>query len=223
MKNVFLHGNAVFFRRIAPLLILVGTSALAEARPITYIGGRVLVAEAHSDSLAWRYGYSGSFRWSASVGGLYVDGFERTKTLNVNYVRGARLLKRWNWPEAQANLFVWGGLGHAMISDSSELSSHAGFQADFETRKIYTSLVSEHHQGSNWRYRTDVIAVGFAPYEHDFEKTALWIVFKGMRSTHVLEDQARSAVMLRLFNPKWWFEVGVHNNGDLLGNVMFNF
>ena len=204
-------------------LALLSIAVTADARPVTYTGGRVLVAEAHPDSLAWRYGYSGSFRWSASVGGLYIDGFEGQETLDIHYVRGARLLKRWNWPTAQANVFVWGGAGHARVASQSDVSAHAGFQADFETRRIYTSLVSEHHEGPNWRYRIDTVALGLAPYEHDFEKTALWVVLKGMRSTHSRDDEPKSALMLRFFNPKWWLEVGVHDNGDLLGNVMLNF
>jgi len=204
-------------------LIMLSISAPVSARPVTYTGGQVLVADVHPDSMAWRYGYSGSFRWSASVGGLYVDDFQGQETLDINYIRGARLLKRWNWPKAQANVFVWGGVGHARTASKSDISGHAGFQADFETRRIYTSVVSEHYEGPSWRYRTDTVALGFAPYEHDFDKTALWLVVKGMRATHSKDDDPKSALMLRLFNPKWWLEVGVHDNGDLLGNVMFNF
>jgi len=203
--------------------VLLSISTLVSARPVTYTGGQVLVVEMHPDSVAWRYGYSGSFRWSASVGGLYVDDFQGRESLDVNYVRSARLVKRWNWPKAQANVFVWGGVGHAQTMSQSDISGHAGFQADFETRRIYTSVISEHHEGPNWRYRTDSVALGFAPYEHDFDKTALWLVVKGTRATHSKDDDPRSALMLRLFNPKWWLEVGVHDNGDLLGNVMFNF
>ena len=205
------------------LATLLLATAPGWARPVTYTGGQVLISEFEPNKTAWRYGYSPSFRWSASVGGLYLDGVADNPELNVTYVRAARLAKRWNWPTAQANLFVWGGVGVADTGLASKASGHLGFQADFETRRIYTSLVSEHHEGSGWRYRTDTLALGLAPYEHDFERPALWVVLKGMRQTHTLKDDPKAALMLRLFNPTWWFEAGIDDQGQLLGNVMVNF
>jgi len=104
----------------ALVFCLCSTSALA--RPVTYTGGKVAMADFHPDAFAWRYGYSGSFRWSASVGGLYVDNFENNQTLDIHYIRGARLLKRWNWPTAQANVFAWGGFGQAKTAGESDFS-----------------------------------------------------------------------------------------------------
>lgn len=195
----------------------------AQARPVTYTGGQVLVADIQPNLTAWRYGYSGSFRWSVSAGGLHLRELADEGQLDVNYLRAARLVKRWNWPKAQANFFVWGGAGYGRTDLSNDLSGHVGFQADFETRRIYTSIISEHHEGAHWRYRMDTVSLGYAPYEHDFNRMATWVVLKGMRTTHTLKDKPKAALMLRFFNPTWWLEAGIDNDGQLLGNVMFNF
>jgi hypothetical protein len=195
----------------------------AQARPVTYPDGRVWVMDAQDNQQAWRFGYSKTFRWSASVGGLYLNELANGESLDVTYVRAARLLKRWNWPNAQANLFGWGGVGYAKHTQGTNASGHVGFQADFETRTLYTSVVSEHHEGQGWRYRTDTLSIGAAPYAHDFDGVAAWVILKGMRTTHTLKDKPKGALMLRFFNPTWWIEAGIDSNGRLLGNLMFNF
>lgn len=205
------------------VVILSLLSTVVQARPVTYPDGRVWVMDVQKNQQAWRFGYSKTFRWSASVGGLYLDELAQGESLDVTYVRAARLFKRWNWPTAQANLFGWGGVGYARHTQGNHTSGHVGFQADFETRHIYTSVVSEHHEGRGWRYRTDTVSLGLAPYAHDFDGVAAWVVFKGMRTTHTLKDKPKGALMLRVFNPTWWVEAGIDSNGQLLGNVMFNF
>ncbi|TVQ27807.1 MAG: hypothetical protein EA370_17565 [Wenzhouxiangella sp.] len=197
-------------------------SDLACARPITYTGGQVLVAEAQADQWQARYTYSHSFRYSTSVGYLSMDDLRRTGELDLAYARLAWLARRWNQPNSQGNLFLWGGLGHARTDLGSGVGRHVGFQADWETRRIYTAAVSELHDGAGWRHRNDTVSLGLAPFEHDFERTAVWLVGKGMRTVGAVEDKPKAALVLRLFNPSWWLEAGVDSNGKPLAFFMIN-
>ena len=193
-----------------------------EARPITYTGGQVLVTEVQADQWQARSTYSHSFRHSTSVGYLSMSDLRNTGELDVAYVRAAWLARRWNQPSSQGNLFIYGGLGHARTDIGNGLARHAGFQADWETRRIYTAAMSELHDGSGWRHRNDTLALGVAPFEHDFERTAVWLVGKGMRTTGMKDNERKGALMVRLFNPSWWLEAGVDTNGKPLAFFMIN-
>jgi hypothetical protein len=210
--------------------IVLGLTALAGvalstsvfARPISYSGGHMLMADHQPDMDLVSYTYSPSFRWAGSVGALRVDALERSGELELGYVRAAHLLHRWNLPAAQANAFVWGGLGEGRTALGNGLARHVGLQFDYETRRVYTSLVSELHEGDGWSHRFDTAAVGWAPYEHDVDRMATWIVLKGMRTTNAIDDDVEPVAVLRFFTTRWWLEVGATGDGEPVANLMLN-
>lgn len=213
-----------------PRLIATGLLALAGvalatpslARPISYAGGHMLMVEHEPTIDRFSYTYSPSHRWSVTAGGLRATDLARTDDLELGYVRAARLLHRWNLPAAQANAFVWGGVGQGRTALGNGLARHVGVQVDYETRRIYTSMVSELHEGDGWSHRFDTAAVGWAPYEHDIDRVATWVVLKGMRATNTLDDEVKPAVVLRFFTTRWWLEVGADADGRPLANMMIN-
>jgi hypothetical protein len=200
--------------------VALSTSALA--RPISYSGGHMLMADHQPDMDLVSYTYSPSFRWAASVGALRVEGLERTETLELGHVRAGHLLKRWNLPAAQANAFAWGGLGEGRTALGSGIARHVGLQLDYETRRVYASLVSELHEGGGWSHRFDTAAVGWAPYAHDVDRVATWVVLKGMRTTNAIDEDVEPVAVLRFFTTRWWLEVGATGEGEPVANLMLN-
>lgn len=213
-----------------PRILSLGLMALAGvalaspalARPISYAGGHMLMVEHEPDVDRFSYTYSPSYRWSVSAGGVRADGLQRTDELELGYVRTSRLLHRWNLPAAQANAFVWGGVGQGRTALGDGLARHVGLQLDYETRRIYTSLVTELHEGDGWSHRFDTAAIGWAPYEHDIDRVATWVVLKGMRTTNAIDDGIKPVAVLRFFTTRWWLEVGADADGQPLANVMIN-
>lgn len=213
-----------------PRILSLGLMALAGvalaspalARPISYAGGHMLMVEHEPDVDRFSYTYSPSHRWSVSAGGVRADGLRRTGELELGYVRTSRLLHRWNLPAAQANAFAWGGLGQGRTALGDGLARHVGLQLDYETRRIYTSLVTELHEGDGWSHRFDTAAIGWAPYEHDIDRIATWVVLKGMRTTNAIDDDIKPVAVLRFFTTRWWLEVGADADGQPLANVMIN-
>ena len=100
-------------------------------------------------------------------------------------MRGNLLAKRWNLPGAQANVFVWGGLGRATGNDfaGSTLARNAGFQPDYETRRVYAAFRSDLQESDHFSHRIDTLQLGWAPYEHDYDTLATWFVVQGRRYT----------------------------------------
>lgn len=203
-------------------LLALACSATATARPISYSGGHMLMFDHQADMDQVSYTYSPSFRWSATAGVARHRELLRTDELELTYVRAARLLHRWNLPTAQANAFAWGGLGEGRTALGSGLASHVGLQLDYETRRVYTSLVTELHEGDGWSHRNDTAAIGWAPYAHDVDRMATWIVLKGMRTTNAVDEDIKPAAVLRFFTTRWWFEVGADGDGKPLANLMIN-
>lgn len=212
--------------RLVPLglLALAGAASTAPAlaRPVSYAGGHMLMADHQANMDQWSYTYSPSFRWAASAGVLRIEALERSDTLELGYVRAARLLHRWNLPSAQANAFAWGGLGEGRTAVDTGLARHVGLQLDYETRRVYTSLVTELHEGNGWSHRIDTASLGWAPYAHDVDRVATWFVLKGTRTSNAIDDDVKPAAVLRLFTTRWWFEVGADADGRPLANLMLN-
>lgn len=208
---------------LAAITLLATASSPAFARPVTYAGGHVLVLSHQPTLDQWRYTHSPSFRWSVSVGGLRADHLGETQSLDVDYLRAARLLYRWNLPEAQANAFLWGGIGQTRSGKGDGLGRHVGLQLDYETRRIYTALVSELHEGDGWSHRFDTVMLGWSPHPHDVDRMASWVVLKGMHTSNTDDSRLKGALVLRFFTTRWWLEAGADEDGRPLANLMVNF
>jgi hypothetical protein len=216
-----------FFAQGAAALALL-LAAGVQARPVGYADGHMLMIDAAPDYQQVAYTYSPSFRWSMSAGHARIEAVEDAGgNVDVTFVRSARLLRRWNLPSAQGNAFVWGGAGRARYANpASGLDNgvwHAGLQLDYETRRIYTSFVSEYFRGDQWSFRSDVASLGVAPYEHDMNRMATWIVLKAKRSSGMTMDETNAELALRFFTPTWWIDAGVDQDGRPAVNLMFNF
>ena len=72
-------------------------------------------------------------------------------------------------------------------------------------------------------HRLDTLQLGWAPYEHDYDTLATWIVVQGRHYTGGLYDGVETALLLRLFKGGTWVEVGATTDGNLQAMAMFNF
>lgn len=216
-----------------PLLGAAGAVALAtliapcisHAKPIAFANGTTVMAEYGAGTMkelqlfhALRYFYSAGF------GHLSLRSDLDDRTRDITYARLNYLLKRWNREAAQANVFVWGGAGRARIGGTTDnrFAWHAGFQADYETRRVYSSFKSELHESSVFSHRIDTLQLGLAPYEHDYEDLATWFVVQGRRATGEIFDGTEWALLLRLFKGGTWLEAGATADGKLQAMLMVN-
>lgn len=198
----------------------------AAAKPIAYADGTSLMFEYGAGTMEEAQAfYAPSYRWSAGAGHLRLDAADGRFHRDISYVRTNRLLKRWNLPAAQGNVFAWGGLGGARSSDhpGTALTVNAGAQADYETRRIYSSLKTELQSSRDFTHRFDTVQLGLAPYEHDYDTVATWLVLQARNTTGDLYAGIEYAALLRLFKGKVWVEAGVTQDGKLQMMSMFNF
>ena len=198
----------------------------AVAKPIAYARGTTVMGEYGAGTMnEVQVFYAPRYWWSAGGGWLELKSDDGLLERDIVYVRGNVLAKRWNLPAAQANVFAWGGLGNATGSDfsGSTLARNVGFQMDYETRRVYSAFRSDLMESDEFSHCIDTLQLGWAPYEHDYDVLATWIVVQGRHYTGGLYDGTETALLLRFFKGGTWVEFGATTDGKVQAMAMFNF
>jgi hypothetical protein len=206
--------------------LALGGSLSAIAKPIAYAEGTTVMAEYGAGTMIEaQVFYAPRYDYSVGGGHLELASDESTAVRLINYARLNYLAHRWNLDDAQANVFVWGGLGSATGNTFSGtlLAENAGAQADYETRRVYASLKTDWQRTTAFSNRIDTLQLGLAPYKHDYGGLATWFVVQARQYTGGLHQGVESALLLRLFKGGTWVEAGVTNDGKLQAMAMFNF
>ena len=196
------------------------------AKPIAFADGTTVMAEYGSGTMTEeQIFYAPRYDFSFGGGHLELDSDETSKVRLINYARLNYLAHRWNLDDAQANVFVWGGLGSATGNPFSGtlLTENTGAQADYETRRVYASLKTDWQRSEAFSHRIDTLQLGLAPYKHDYNSIATWFLLQARQYTGGIHRGTESAVLLRLFKGGAWVEAGVTNGGKLQAMAMFNF
>jgi hypothetical protein len=213
-------------RRWAAFALLALLPIASVAKPIAFAKGRTAMLEYGAGTMKEAQFYYAPRYWSSVGGGwLELESEDHLKQRRITYLRANLLAKRWNMPGAQANVFVWGGVGRATGNDfaGTELARNAGIQADFETRRVYTSFRADLLETDRFSHRIDTLQLGWAPYEHDYDTLATWFVVQGRRYTGGIAEGTETAFLVRLFKGGTWVEIGATTDGKLQAMAMFNF
>ena len=206
--------------------VLLAFAQGGEAKPIAFANGTTVMAEYGAGTMEEAQAFYAPTYWlSLGAGWLRTDSDIDGGTRDIRYLRANYLVHRWNLDDAQANVFVWGGLGSATGSGfrGSVLDRNAGFQADYETRKVYVSLMSDLHESDRFSQRVDTLQLGFAPYAHDYKDLATWFVVQARDYSGGLRRGVEWAALVRLFKGGAWVEAGVTAKGKPQLMTMFNF
>jgi hypothetical protein len=213
-------------RRWAAVVLLGLLPMAATAKPIAFAKGKTVMLEYGAGTMnEVQLFYAPRYWYSVGGGWLELTSEDDNKQRHISYLRGNLLAKRWNMPNAQANVFVWGGLGRATGNDftGSTLARNVGFQADYETRRVYGAFRSDLQESDHFSYRIDTLQLGWAPYMHDYDTLATWFLVQGRRYTGDLFDGTETALLVRFFKGGTRVEIGATTDGNLQAMVMFNF
>lgn len=210
----------------AALVLLAFAPAFLQAKPIAFARGSTVMAEYGAGSMnEVQAFYAPRHWWSLGASWLQLRSEDGRLQRHIGLARTNLLARRWNLPGAQANVFVWGGLGRASGNDfaGSTLARNGGFQADYETRRVYAALRSDLQESRHYSHRIDTLQLGWAPYAHDYDRIATWFVLQGRRYSGDLVAGTETALLLRLFKGGTWVEAGATRDGKLQAMAMFNF
>ncbi|MBC7918503.1 MAG: hypothetical protein H7Y28_11920 [Rhodoferax sp.] len=146
----------------------------------------------------------------------------RSRTLvDATYTR---LVKRWNLPEAQANIWFLGGVGTLTGNDFVGTKSMAspGIQVDYETTRIYTSAMARMYRADGINHDFVSARAGFSFYEVDYDQTQPWLIVE-VRRMNGLSDATEVTPLLRLIHKRYFVELGANNASQVRANFMYIF
>jgi hypothetical protein len=200
----------------------------AQAHPVFYADGWGLMMWNSPEKTEFYGAYTLSHRFA--VGGRYF-GFRDLETLSTypteNYylAQTAFLLKRWNAPASQGNIYLQLGGGAAGFENASGLSQNrpaymAELEADWEDRRIYTLAKLSYLKASEREERSGLmLRAGFAPYLADFEELNTWIILQAEQSFQNSSTVALTP-LIRLFYRNFMTELGYGLDGGFRFNFM---
>jgi hypothetical protein len=146
-------------------------------------------------------------------GGRYVTYFPQ-----IDY-----LLKRWNNPSSQANIYTYGGVGGARFQGHNGYAGQVGIEADAESRSwfimgkleaMWSNVADDFYHGE--------FRVGLAPYEAEFNEIASWLMIQ-LQVHPALREKYVITPLYRMFYKNVLWEAGVSIKGDWMLNFMFHF
>jgi hypothetical protein len=202
----------------------------AWAKPIAFQDGWTAMAEYGTNTMRQaQVFYAPAYWWSGGASYTRVIADDKSFRHDIPGVQLNYLVKRWNLPSAQGNVFAWAGAGSSRGEDrashfSGVASVQGGAQADYETRSIYASLKQEWFHSARFSDGITTLQLGVAPYEHDYDELATWLVLQLRRyQGGVLPGKTEVVPMLRLFKGNFWIEAGADRKGRAQVMVMMNY
>lgn len=208
---------------IKPLKILSISllfAATAAAHPVAFEGAYQLMFGTSGDvqNLEFYRSYSARTAW-----GLHAMRFEGDEDDVFTGLQHNWLLKRWNLPSAQAN--VYAGLGPGVAGEVGNGASPAGigfFRADYETRRIYTALDAKWVESADVSRGVFSAAAGIAPYKAEFDQLNTWFIIQVEHVTG-MENDIDIIPKVRFFKGVYFLELGSTLRGKPVVNFMIHF
>lgn len=146
------------------------------------------------------------------------------KSRTLSELTYTRLLQRWNLPHAQANVWLFAGLGAIRGNDfeGAKLAMAPGLQVDYETTRIYLAATARLYRASQLNHDVASVRAGFSFYEVNYDEIQPWLVVEARRMRG-LSEKTEITPMLRLIHKRYFVEFGVNQDQQARANLMYVF
>jgi hypothetical protein len=195
-------------------------AAEAVPRPVSWPGGVTLIQEWDPMLGSLLVHYTPSRHYS--LGGRLVRMREGEWTLAAP--QATWLVRRWNDPGAQANLYVSGAVGGGWRDGRPPRpAGFAEIQADWENRRVMLmGMARVTHADGIETTDMQMGRIGWAPYAGDYGDVHFWLFGQVMRDSGS-RDGIQPALVARIFYRTMLVEAGVTDRGGLILNSTFRF
>lgn len=220
----YLSSLATRARHIVACLLLGGAAASAQAAPMGFKDSWMFMGDMGSH---WReawVNYAWTPRDAVGVGALWMRSDDETRVREAAEVTYTRLLKRWNLPHAQANVWLFGGLGTIRGNDFSGQRTLVapGLQLDYETTRVYLAGTARLYRARGLNHDFVSARAGFSFYEVDYDQIQPWFILEARRMNE-LSGRTEVTPMLRLIHKRYFVELGVNQDRQGRANLMYIF
>lgn len=226
MLNLFLKFYVV--RAMTALIAVCATAAFA--KPIAFADGVTFMHERDRNMIETDIFYAPKVWFSLGGSTSFMQSDDKTKRHEAAYAQTNFLVKRWNMTDAQANVFVSGGLGEVRVReiratgnlDERITARRLAMQGDYETRQFYTSFKIDSHASSRYVDRFDTFQIGLSPIAHDYDELAIWLIAQ-VKKSRGMDDKTEGGAFLRLFKGNIWVELGMTERRKSQLMLMINY
>lgn len=168
--------------------------------------------------------YAPTARDAVGASSVYMRSDDKSRSRLLNEATYTRLIKRWNAPHSQANLWFIGGLGSVSGNDFSGTRTMAtpGLQVDYETTRVYVSATARLYRAEGLKHDYASARAGFSFYEVDYDQIQPWFILEARRMKG-LSQETEITPMLRLIHKRYFVELGVNTMSQARFNFMYIF
>jgi hypothetical protein len=196
----------------------------SDARPVTYPGGKMAMLEHRDESTMSELMLT--LTPNLAVG--WHDEWDVEGDWQFHGPMLAGLARRWNMPNAQANIFWMAGAGVAFddvasVGGSGEPAAYVGIEADWENRRFYTLYQARAFWAEDIDSTfTQRARFGVAPYIAEAGELHTWAI---LQIDHEPEEENPVSVspVIRMFQGGVLAEAGVSLDGDAFFSLMTYF
>lgn len=191
-------------------LLLVSFNTHAAAL-MGFADSTMVMGEANEYSQEIMVNYSPKVGHAVGVELMRMSGIGEKPT-NITALNYTGLIKRWNMPNGQANVWFMGGLG-AATGAASGFAYTPSIQFDYETTRLYFLSKLRLVRAPDFNNDTVSLQAGFSFYETDFDETQPWLVVEA-KKTRNFNPGTQITPALRLINKDYFLEFGITNPFD---------
>jgi len=213
-------------RRFLPAvlgMVLAMTHSLCQAAPMGFKDSWMMMGDFSSEFQELTFNQALTPRDALGLTALRLrpDGQQALENYELTYTR---LLKRWNLPHAQANIWFFAGLGETSGGTlaRARLTASPGLQVDYETTRIYGAFNARTYRGEDVNHSLVSARAGFSFYEVDYEQTQPWFILEARRMSFMSND-IEITPMLRLIHNRYFVEAGANMSGKPRLSFMYIF
>jgi len=200
---------------------LLLTLAETQAKPLSYVGGTMVMQENDETGHTLTIDYTFDPHFALGVYSKYEinqrdDFWMVGPTLNT-------LIKRWNLPDGQGNIFNMTGAGIARQGSRNEPAAWTTMMVDYETRRLFASyevrfMYARDIESSVWQRAY----LGVAPYLANYDQLNTWTLIR-LDHHPAKHDHFVCTPVLRFFYKTFWLEVGYSSNQHVMVNWTVQF
>ena len=190
---------------IAAGLALAALAAPASARPVSYAGGWTVMQDNNGMYSSLHLHYSPTATDSI---GLYTENNWDMDAVFTG-LQYNRLVKRWNAPQSQGNLYLKLGAGAADLygEGGQRAAGFAGLAADWETRRVFVSYDVRARDYGTDQSVSHAARVGVAPYVAGYGDLHTWAMLQ-VENHPEADNPVQVTPLLRLFTGPVLVEAG---------------
>lgn len=220
LSAILLSSTPMFSRLLCLLLGLAAATPLWAA-PMGFRDSWMVMGEFSSEFRELTVNKAVTVRDALGVTAVQMRAHDGHPALDNEELTYTRLVSRWNLPNAQANVWFFGGVGRTTEHGNAReiLTISPGLQADYETTRVYAAVYARGYRGEGLQHSISTARAGFSFYEVDYDEVQPWLILEARKMTYLSNDTELTP-MLRLIHKRFFVEGGVNTDGRARLNVM---